>query len=524
MVGGVPPSSNTTPTSSQPHAADTSDRAPDMPRSSSRTGQQGQGGDARESTPGPPALTDLAAIVQRLRTAHVPGAGRGSAGSSNASTSSESSVEVQPSIRGLSDLARQVAQIAAAGNNGQINLDLAAHIHRIDPGAPTLAAAVDELARRGLLIDGHLSADAAQALRQSTDAALLRVLRVLRQLPATFEMPASPLTARLSFDKSKDNLQALPSGEYIQLSSTHWLKSTELEMKNPGVAKALIDSLANHGQVEILPGKSTTQHGLCYRTMYNGNEAELDFHPYKAGIYHLSAVTFGGLTYANPNPPKLKVQLNSLAELSLRYSELAGKNRRAANRMAAKEVLEYVRKNVYEPNFKSSNKWHDGKPYDYEIYRLTRASEAIRAFRNLPEVEIKDGIIPDSERKKALKELRGHNCGELSWTTLSLLNDKGIPARYVKASGNAHHFILIGDVPKDLRDNIKDWPAELAICDAWINEAWNVDEYPEKFIKKMQAWYDAESVKTIGGPAGNWVSPTDPDWVRAVLEGPKLIR
>ncbi|SDE63130.1 hypothetical protein SAMN05192589_12327 [Paracidovorax valerianellae] len=179
---------------------------------------------------------------------------------------------------------------------------------------------------------------------------------------------------------------------------------------------------------------------------------------------------------------------------------------------AVTDVLKLVRDTYYRPNLKSGNKVHgDGGP-----------EEAVRQERATLEVE---RIRAQADPLKAAMEGEAHQCQELALLAMHHLQERGLNAQILELGGDdegvAHDVAIIGPAPNPLPADMKNWPADVYVCDPWSNIACSAKDYPKEFTSKMKKWEDAG--KLVGYQPKGFVLPTDRQWVNDVLHGEKMI-
>jgi len=83
-----------------------------------------------------------------------------------------------------------------------------------------------------------------------------------------------------------------------------------------------------------------------------------------------------------------------------------------------------------------------------------------------------------------------------------------------------HAVTVMGELtPELLAKDMKDWPADIVICDFWSEmEPCPANEYADKFLVKMMEW--AERDIGVMTRADRWEDASDPDWLE-VTSGEK---
>lgn len=282
----------------------------------------------------------------------------------------------------------------------------------------------------------------------------------------------------------------MPGGEVFRLSSTRWISTSPLEKMLPGMTKRLLASLHNNSfSFERREGISTDINGICYLSQEHA--VVLDLHPDRTGKFLLAAVTLPDMVFTHP----------TLFE---------HRPSQQCNLAIAEEALIHIRKYVYKPNFKSANKFSAKRDHGYETQRTSNAAKEIEMIRALPREE-RGGFSYTAD---------GHNCTDLVYAAHFWISLKGWLAKPVYIS-DAHAILLVGDIPENLPSDMKEWPENFAVCDPWANICCPSKDYPEEFKKKMGKWEKDGKKITMDGE--NFISPTDPGWIRKVVESEKSI-
>jgi len=292
----------------------------------------------------------------------------------------------------------------------------------------------------------------------------------------------------------------MPGGEVFRLSSARWMESP-LKQISSELPLQLLDALCNRpysfGRMENV---STSDEGICYCYLDPRYRIIFDLHPDKTGKFFLASVVFPDVVYNHPelsSPPlRNEVQL--------------------ANLVLSATTLIHIRKYVYKPNFKSSNKCSAKRDYGYELARMDNAHQETAKMRAEMQVHPKEkwGEI-------AYHVLVGHNCLELVFAAhfyISLLQGQAKPVFI----GNSHTILGVGEVPEDLPVDMKEWPQDLAVCDPWANISCLARDYPDEFKNKMEKW-TADGKRIFGLKNKGLISPNDPTWIQNVLEGEKAL-
>lgn len=179
---------------------------------------------------------------------------------------------------------------------------------------------------------------------------------------------------------------------------------------------------------------------------------------------------------------------------------------------AARDVLNRVRMDLYKPNFKSTNKTNEKRSAAAEAHRIRRAGDELDSLHNRI-------YSSPSVRDEAIWQCGAHNCGELARAARHLGRQFGHEVTVVGAE--AHAFAVFGRYPEEgLSSNMKEWPNHLMICDPWANIVCSANEYPERFVAKMEKWVQDKKLIYLNE---RWTAPNDADWITTVLEGPKPV-
>jgi hypothetical protein len=181
--------------------------------------------------------------------------------------------------------------------------------------------------------------------------------------------------------------------------------------------------------------------------------------------------------------------------------------------VAVTKALKTVREQYYEKNLKSSNKMKlDGG--NKEMNRVAVARDEILRMR---EAALFDS---DTNAIEVAMEGQAHNCEELARIAAFVLQeDLGIIAR-VGDFGGVHAAAIIGAGTGPLPSNMKEWDANIYICDPWANIACRARDYPEKFDAKMTKWQDKNKLVKYDDER-KFVPSRDDQWMSKVLEGDK---
>lgn len=193
------------------------------------------------------------------------------------------------------------------------------------------------------------------------------------------------------------------------------------------------------------------------------------------------------------------------------------------NEKYAKALLIAVREEIYKKGYKSTNKLRPPPPgknqNQWEKKEVERHSEA---SSEITRIRATLGQYPHSDMlmiQKAI-EARAHNCGDLSFAGIGILDEAGIKDKCIVSFKDFDHgMILIGKLPvTGLPLKMEDWPSGLAICDPWSNIACSAKEFVPEFIEKMQKW-QAEGKKIYDGKKRGWSDPGRPDLLKKLRTG-----
>lgn len=112
------------------------------------------------------------------------------------------------------------------------------------------------------------------------------------------------------------------------------------------------------------------------------------------------------------------------------------------------------------------------------------------------------------------------NCGEMSGAAARLLRRSGVQASiYAVDYEGSHAFTLVGQVPDQATDHVglTDYGG-CWVVDTWAGIVCPAPGYCETFLRKMDAWAK-RGKKILHG--GHCINANDPDWLDAVINGPK---
>ncbi len=176
---------------------------------------------------------------------------------------------------------------------------------------------------------------------------------------------------------------------------------------------------------------------------------------------------------------------------------------RLVNQVMAHVIEEHYLK---EGNLRSDNKFRPGVEGDRK--RADAASKHLARLETMPLDEI-------DKARMAL----AHNCSHLSVLAEHFLAKAGQRASLIDLDEADHNFAVIGLIHEgDLEKDMTQWPEEVHICDPWLGIACQAREFPRRFREEMTRWKEAGVVIILRGKE---ISPEDPDWIKAVLEGHK---
>ncbi|WWQ31359.1 hypothetical protein RSgd_2557 [Ralstonia solanacearum] len=210
------------------------------------------------------------------------------------------------------------------------------------------------------------------------------------------------------------------------------------------------------------------------------------------------------------SPRRASSDLSHLSDLS---------RNRSLNRLEASEaqaavsdVLHFVRETYYRPNLKSGNKVH-GNGGPEEADRQARATLEVERMRS------------QYDPLTAAMQGEAHQCQELSLLAMHHLENRGLQAQILELGGDdeavTHDVAIIGPASNPLPTDMTEWHPDVYVCDPWSNIACRASDYPDQFTRKMEKWEEAG--KLVGFQAKGFVLPTDPDWMRDVLHGQKMV-
>ena len=201
-------------------------------------------------------------------------------------------------------------------------------------------------------------------------------------------------------------------------------------------------------------------------------------------------------------------------------------DRMSENEQYAKSLLIAVREEIYKKGDKSSNKLRPCPPgmdkHQWEEKDKERRSKADAEVRRVRAIGSKSFF--DFLRIQNTVEGRAHNCGDLSYAGIGILDAAGINDTHMVIFGESEHaVILIGKLPpKGLSLTMEDWPSHLAICDPWGNVACSAKEFIPAYIKKMQKWMK-EGKEVYDSYKKVWTPAFYPD-LEKELKGQRIIK
>ncbi|QIK20279.1 hypothetical protein G7968_13225 [Ralstonia solanacearum] len=174
--------------------------------------------------------------------------------------------------------------------------------------------------------------------------------------------------------------------------------------------------------------------------------------------------------------------------------------------------MHFVRETYYRPNLKSGNKVH-GNGGPEEADRQARATLEVERMRS------------QYDPLTAAMQGEAHQCQELSLLAMHHLENRGLQAQILELGGDdeavTHDVAIIGPASNPLPTDMTEWHPDVYVCDPWSNIACRASDYPDQFTRKMEKWEEAG--KLVGFQAKGFVLPTDPDWMRDVLHGQKMV-
>lgn len=190
------------------------------------------------------------------------------------------------------------------------------------------------------------------------------------------------------------------------------------------------------------------------------------------------------------------------------------------NEQYAKALLIAVREEIYKKGYKSSNKLRAALPGEGKNQWVKRESERLskvgaelgRIRAQLPSSATAIYFLAIQEKIQNTIESKGHNCEDLTFAGIGILDEAGIKDTHIVSFfGFNHGIILFGKIPRSgLPVMMDQWPSHLAICDPWANIACSAKEFVPAFMAKMQKW-ESHGKKIQDPETGDWNNPVSPD-------------
>jgi hypothetical protein len=185
------------------------------------------------------------------------------------------------------------------------------------------------------------------------------------------------------------------------------------------------------------------------------------------------------------------------------------------NRTLAIDIYHEV-KNAYRAGHKSGNKRYvrgDNDKIDASRQRRFHAALALAAIRDRYLHNVKSGkVVPPGDELC----IPAANCGDLARIVAKRTIERGGYAEVWQFDDATHGFAVIGHPPRGTATSFRDWK-DVWIVDPWANIACPAPQYIDRFIEKMKKWERAGK-----GILDDAVSPLDPAWINAVIDGSKV--
>ena len=195
---------------------------------------------------------------------------------------------------------------------------------------------------------------------------------------------------------------------------------------------------------------------------------------------------------------------------SLRELHLA-KNLEASaikNLELALEAKDFIRDNFYNKDkgsFKSSNKVKLNNDPDLESTRLAHANDEVVEWSNGAQLKL---------ARDQFWTAKGHNCDGLALMAHDWLAQTKSADVCMVEMGSRHIATVVGKLPdQSLPKDMTKWPADLSICDPWLNVACLAKDYPARFKEKMQKWSKDEKRIRVND---DWLLPNEPAWMSVI--------
>jgi hypothetical protein len=173
-------------------------------------------------------------------------------------------------------------------------------------------------------------------------------------------------------------------------------------------------------------------------------------------------------------------------------------------------------KKAYRAGHKSTNKLYvrgDKDKIDASWQRASQASLALRAIRDQHLDNVLNGKAAAPGEELCIPAA---NCGDLATIVAKRTIEEGGYAELWRFEDADHSFAVIGHPSRGTATSFRDWQ-DVWIVDPWANIVCPATQYIDRFVKKMERWEEAGKAIHDGT-----VSPVDPAWKQAVLDGTKV--
>jgi hypothetical protein len=170
-----------------------------------------------------------------------------------------------------------------------------------------------------------------------------------------------------------------------------------------------------------------------------------------------------------------------------------------------------VRERFFSSGIKSANKFVRGDPHS--IHRVQAAMRIVGG--------IQAAIYENWPIDYSIAMTRGAgNCQEMAGAAAQMvLANGGHATVYAVDFNGSHAFTLVGRAPASAIDHVgmQDYQG-CWVVDPWAGLLCPAPVYCSAFDQQMRNW--AERGKMISNH-GEWIEPTDPHWLTAIMNGPK---
>ncbi|MDR5782529.1 hypothetical protein QCE63_24300 [Caballeronia sp. LZ065] len=170
-----------------------------------------------------------------------------------------------------------------------------------------------------------------------------------------------------------------------------------------------------------------------------------------------------------------------------------------------------VRDTFLSGGAKSANKFRKG-----DAHSIHRVQAAMRAVAAVQEATYRNAPTDYS----AVLLSRAGNCQEMAGAAAQLILSNGGQATvYAVDYQGSHAFTLVGHVPPGAIDHVglQDYDG-CWVVDPWAGLVCPARDYCGAFDQQMSTWAGRHKLLSWNN---EWIEPTDPHWLLAILNGPK---